>query len=252
MRIRKALVLPDMQCPYEDKATMKAVEKYMADDTFDYYINLGDFMDFDCISHHNIGKLRNVEGKRILKDYEYANKILDRHQSIIRKNNPKAEFVLLNGNHENRIDRMLEAQPVLSGMIEVDKGLRLKERGFKWVKCYPDGEVYKLGKASFHHGLYVSDGHAKKMVNAFNCNIFYGHLHDVQGYSKVTYGSNKTIVGQSLGCLCEYEQCYIKGNPTKWQQAITVFEFQENGTFTYNIIRIFNHSFSVNGKFYQP
>lgn len=251
-KIYKVIVLPDLQVPYHDKRSLKAVEKYMADNTWDEYVNLGDFMDLDCISSHNANNIRQVEAKRIFKDYEVGNEILDRHQAIIKKHNPKAKFTLLEGNHDYRIERYLDQFPQLEGLIEIENGLKLKQRGFKWVRCYQKGELHKIGHAYFHHGRFTNQYYARKMVEYYGVNIFFGHNHDIQGFSKVNYGKNKTLVGQSLGCLCEYEQSYIKGNPTNWQQAFGIFYFLPNGHFTYYIARIFQHRFiSPEGKIYD-
>lgn len=251
-KVYSVIVLPDLQVPYEDKVALKAVEAYMADEVWDEYINMGDYMDFDCISSYNEKNLRAVEGKKIFADYEAGNAILDRHQSIVRKNNKNARFVMLEGNHDFRMERYIDEHPQLRGMLEVDVCLKFKERGFKFVRCFKDGEVYKLGKAYFHHGLYTNQNHAKTMVDRFGVNIFYGHVHDVQLFSKVTWGKDKTIVGQSLGCLCDYEQSYIKQNPSNWQHAFATFFFDEDGHFSYYITRIFNGRFiAPNGKVYD-
>lgn len=247
-----AIVLPDMQVPYHDKRSMDAVEQFISKHKWDYYINLGDYMDLDCISSHNKNNLRAVEGKRIMKDYEAGNLILDRHQKIIQKKNPGAKFVLLEGNHEYRIERYIDANPQLEGMVEVEIGLRLEERGFKYVRCYKTGEHYTLGKANFHHGQYTSKYHANKMVDAYGDNIFYGHTHDIMCHPKVLKGKDKTLVGQSLGCLCDYEQSYIGKNPSNWQQGFAVFFFLPNGFFTYYVTRIFDHKFiGIDGVVYQ-
>jgi hypothetical protein len=237
------IVLPDMQVPYEDRKSLHAVEKYMAAHRFDGYLNIGDFLDFDCISSHNLNNLRAVEGKRILADYDHANRILDRHQAIVRKNNPKARFVLLEGNHEQRMDRYLDANPQMEGMMEVDLNLRLDQRGIRYVKSWSKGEHFTIGKANFTHGQYTNQYHASKMVNAYGENVFYGHTHDVQCMPKVLKGADKTIVGQSLGCLCEYELSYMKGRPSNWQQAFAIFQFLPDGFFTYDVRRIFKHRF---------
>lgn len=247
-RVTSAIILSDLQVPYHDKKTLAAVEEFMASRNWDYYIQVGDFLDFDCISSHNKNKLREIEGKRLFKDYEVGNEILDRHQEIVRKNNADAQFVLLEGNHEVRVESYLDANPQLEGMVEVEHGLKLKERGFKWVRCYHKGEIFKLGKANFHHGQYTTKYHANKMVENFGDNIFYGHTHDVMCYPKVLRGKDKTIVGQSLGCLCQYEQPYMKGRPSNWQQAFGIFYFFPNGYFTYDVPRIFNHKFIVDGE----
>lgn len=250
-KITTAIVIPDMQVPYHDVKSTKAVESFMADYSWDYYINLGDFMDFDCISAYNANKLRIVEGKRIMGDYDIANDILDRHQSIIRKKNKKAEFVLLEGNHEERMERYIDANPTVEGLLEVENGLKLKERGFKWVRYRDNDNKFNLGKATFIHGQYTPKYHAYKHVENWGCNIFYGHLHDVQTFSMIKHGDNDTNVGQCMGCLCKYDQQYIKGSPTNWQQAFGVFYFKPNGHFTYYVPRIINNKFIWNGKEYS-
>ena len=68
------LVLPDMQIPFEDKVTMRAVEAYMADvaesdHPFDGYINLGDFLDFSEISRWNKNNPRAKRGQAVRKSF---------------------------------------------------------------------------------------------------------------------------------------------------------------------------------------
>ncbi|MHC4621321.1 MAG: hypothetical protein ACYTEQ_26560, partial [Planctomycetota bacterium] len=97
--------------------------------------------------------------------------------------------------------------------------LHLDERGIKWVRSWSKSELYKIGKAIFHHGPYSNMHHAKKTALNYGEPTFYGHTHDIQAFSEIQHGNNKTIMAQSLGCLCEYEQPYIRGRPTRWQQA---------------------------------
>ncbi len=236
--IKRWIVLPDIHIPLEDKRSLLAVEKMMADFRFDGWLQLGDFMDFDCISSHNKNNLRAVEGKRLMLDYEHAAKFLDRHQAIIRANNKNAEFVILEGNHSFRVERYIDANPALEGMVEVPTALEFDRRRIKWVPYWSKGTTFKIGKATFIHGRYGGEHHAKKHVNKFGCNIFYGHIHDVQTYSAEMLGQENTMVGQSLGCLC-LPQKYMRGAPDKWQQAFAVFEFFPDGFFSYTVIRIF-------------
>lgn len=247
MKTKKAIVLTDMHIPYHDEQTLRAVEQYMSENKFDYYINLGDLLDFDYISKYNENNKRGNELKRIDKDYATANEILDRHQAIIRKNNKKAEFILLEGNHDARMEKFIDKEPIVEGRMEMDKGLHLEKRGFKFLR---ESEVYTLQNANFIHGKYTSKFHAHKTVDNYGVNIFYGHLHTFQTYMKVLYGNDKTIVGQSIGCLCEYDQKYLKGNPTAWQQGFAVFEFFPDGFFNYYPVSIFKHRFVINGKVY--
>lgn len=228
--------------------TMRAVEQYMGDRQWDEIVYLGDFLDLDVISSHNKDNLRALESKRIKADYEYASDVLDWHATLA----PKAKFTLIEGNHEERAERYVDANPALEGLMEVETGLQLLKRKINWVRFWSKGEVYQIGKARFIHGLYTTQYHARKHVENYGENVFYGHTHDVQTYSKELHGSDKTIVGQSLGCLCRYDQSYLKGKPTKWQQAFGVFYFFPDGFFQYFVVRIFKHRFvSPDGKVYQ-
>jgi predicted phosphodiesterase len=253
MKIEASLVLSDLQIPFEDPKSLSAVEKYMASRRWDRVVYIGDFIDFDMVSSFNKGAPRRTQGRYIKGDYDYANKILDRHQAIVRKRNPKAEFVLLEGNHEERIERYIDEHPELQGMFEVEEGLRLKQRGIKWVRSWSKGETYQVGKAYFTHGLYTNQYHAKKMADAFGTTIIYGHTHDMMSIPRVIKTKQEIHVGQSIGCLCEYDQAYMKGKPSNWQQGFAVFFTLPNGNFTYYTPRIFEHQFiGPDGVLYTP
>ena len=239
------IVIPDIHTSVSrehDELSLGAVEQFMASKRFDGYLNLGDLLDFVIISSHNIGNLREVEGGRIFEEYKIADSILTRHEQIIRGNNPNARMVYLEGNHEYRIERYLNVRPELEGMLEVDKCLHLKEHRIDWVRSWSRGELFQLGNCFFHHGLYCNDHHAKKMVQRFTKNILYGHCHDLQIYTSYGVPADNVLIGASLGCLCKIPQRYLRGGPTRWMQAITIFQFEPaTGHFTFNPIRINNH-----------
>lgn len=236
--------------PYQDGRSLLAVEKLMEDIRFDGYLLIGDFLDFDCISSHNKNNLRAVEGKRLQADYDVAGEILDRHQALIRAKNKNAEFVYIEGNHENRVDRYVDANPALEGMVEVPTCLEFGRRKFKWVPFWSQGKVFSIGKATFIHGRYTNDAHAKKHVQRYGRNVFYGHLHDVQGYSAEMLGEGNTLCGQSLGCLC-LPQKYMQGAPDKWQHAFAIIDFFPDGNFCPHVIKIFKHRFTYGTKVYE-
>ena len=242
-----------MQCPFEDQVTMRAVEQYMSDVAWDYVINLGDFMDFNCISRWNTGLPGLKAGENLERDYDHGNAVLDRHCIAARKKNPDCQMVLLEGNHDYRVVAWGHKYPELGELLSVPRMLRLRERGIKWVKSWSDGALYKVGKAVFHHGRFTNKYHAAKMALHYGTPIFYGHTHDIQEYWQVLHGKDEVIKGKSLGCLCEYGQRYLKGAPTNWQQAITVFYFHEDGYFQDHTAPIFKHRFigPTNGKVYD-
>lgn len=245
---KQVLVLPDLHIPDHDRKTWRAVSQYIRDNDWDEVVLLGDFMDFDQIASYNLNALRKVEGKRLFKDYEIGNKFLDELQRDV----GGAPITIIEGNHDERIERYINAHPELEGIIEMDKQLKFKERGIKWVRFASKGEMYSIGKATFIHGIYTTPNHAQKHVTEYERNIFYGHLHDFQQYSKRSIGANDVKVGQSLGCLQKYKPYYLKGYADKWQQGFAVFQFWQNGFFNYYPVAIFNHKFvTMNGLLYD-
>lgn len=243
MKIDAWIILSDLQVPYEDVHSLAAVEKYMAAHKWAGYIQIGDFLDFDSISSFNQHLPRKTRNSFISNDIDRANKILDRHQAIVRRRNPEAKFVLLEGNHEERVERFLDQNPMFEGLLDVPKLLRLGERDIKWIKAWTNGETYSVGKARFTHGNYTNQYHAKKMVDAEDRSIFYGHTHDMMCIPKSKRDKTELHIGQSIGCLCEIEQSYMKGKPSNWQQGFMVLFLMPNGNYTYYTPRIFDHKF---------
>jgi len=250
---KTAIVLTDTHIRKHDPVTLAAVEAYMGDVWLDYWLHLGDLMDFDCISDFNRNKLRKVEGARVAADYAEANAFLDRHTEACRRKNPACKMVLLEGNHDERVARYIDANPVLENLMEPELQLDLDRRGIQYVRSWSRNELYQLGNARFHHGVYHNKYHAAKMAASFGEPIFYGHLHDIQAYSEILHGNDKTIMAQSLGCLCKYDQEYLRGRPTKWQQAFAVFHIYPDGYFQHFVVSIFKHRFigPTNGKVYD-
>lgn len=239
-----------MQVPYEDKQTMKAVEAYMGDHRWDYYINLGDLCDFNEISQWTADSPGAIE-EDVADTFDRVNEILDRHQAIVRKNNPHAKFILIEGNHDYRAVSYALKHPGLAKHLNVPRNLRLKERGFQWIPNWSQGKLFHIGNAYFSHGKFTNKYHAAKMAEVYGVAMYYGHTHDVMEFPKVLMGNDKTVVAKSLGCLCRYDQKYLRGNPTNWQQAVSTFYFFPDGMFTEHTFRIFKHRFYADGKVYD-
>lgn len=245
------IVLPDMQVPFHDRRTLAAVEAYMDDHRWDGYINLGDFLDFRELSSFERENKRENKIAAIRRSYAAGNMVLDRHVDIVRRKNKSAKMVLIEGNHEFRIESYLDRHPEAEGLVEVPVGLKLKERNIEWVPYWSQGRTYRIGNAYFGHGRYTNDHHAAKHARHYGVCFYYGHLHDIQVYTLVQHGPDKTIEAASLGCLCRYDQKYIQGSPTRWQQAFAVFYFFPDGYYQRFIVRIFKHRFiSPEGRVY--
>ena len=252
MKTEKWIVLPDLQFPFIDTRTVNAVFKYIKDNHWDGLLQLGDFMDWDFISRWNVENARRTEGQRFIKEYEGANKFLDKLVEVTRFQNRKAQMVILEGNHDWRVEKVIDKTPMYEGIIEMEKNLHFKERGIYYHRYWSHRKPFQIGNALFVHGEYINDAHAKKMALTFGQPVFYGHTHDHQLYSRVMRGGDKTITAESLGCLCIYDLPYMGHRPSNWQQMFAVFYFFPDGYFNHFSIDIFKHRFfSPEGKVYQ-
>lgn len=252
MKQEKWIVLPDFQWPYIDIRTVNAVFKYIKENRWDGMIQLGDFMDWDFISRWTAENARRIEGQRFIKEYEGANKFLDKLVEVVRHQNKSAQMVIIEGNHDWRVEAVMDKTPMYEGMLEMETNLRFKERGIYYHRYWTHRKPYQIGNALFVHGEAIGDNHAKKMAQDFGQPVFYGHTHDHQLYSKVMRGRDKTITAESLGCLCIYELPYMGHKPSRWQQGFAVFHFFPDGFFNHFFVDIFKHRFtSPDGKIYQ-
>lgn len=247
----RLLVLPDMHVPVHDRKALSAVLKYAKDESFDEVIQIGDFMDMMVVSSHEKENARGLEGMRLEADYKLGREILDGITKAVQVKNSKCKRVLLEGNHEYRIERFIDKYPGFEGLVEIEKGLELTVSGWKWVRAWSKGDIYGVGNLFFTHGRYHNDHHAKTHATRYAVNLIYGHVHSIQTYSLPRFGSNKAVIARSIGCLCNLNQGYMRGAPTAWQQAVADIWVDYSGRSTISLIEISDGRFvAPNGKTY--
>lgn len=242
------LVIPDTHVPFEDRRSFKALFKYANTREWGGIIILGDFMDLDQLSRFSDGDARLIASRGLRKDFDLANQLLDKIDRI-----PCNSWkVYLKGNHEARTETFSKRLPQLEELISVPYNLGLKQRGWHWVDTYQHNTMtLQIGKANFIHGLYCSKYHAQRHVEDYGVNIFTGHTHDAQTYSKVRAGKDDSIVGASLGVMARHDLAYKNGKPDRWQQGFAIFDFHKNGCFNWQFVSIFNHRFKIDGVTYS-
>jgi len=241
----KVCILPDIHAPVHDQQAMSSVLAYMRSETWDEVVQLGDFVDVHAISEHNTGKPGAIPHP-LSYEYEVANSLLDKIVSAARSKNKACKITFLKGNHEFRADRFVEKHPELKGLVEPHIALRYNARKIDYVESYPRGDVYSIGHLHMHHGYYCNEFHTKKHAEAYGVNIVTGHVHDFQTYSKVTWGSGKTRLATSLGCLCVLDAPYLHGRPSKWVHGFGVAYVKPDGNFNLYPVQI------IDGHFVAP
>ena len=112
------LVIADTQAkPTESLEYMLWIGKYIADIKPDVVVHIGDHYDMPSLSSYDKGKA-SAEGRRFVDDLNAGNKGLELLNLAIHKDptyNPRKVFC--KGNHEHRIDRYVEDNPELIGVI---------------------------------------------------------------------------------------------------------------------------------------
>lgn len=236
------LVFPDAHVddglPVALETALSFGEYFKPDET----VILGDFLNFDYISHFVEHDMIARENKRLFKDFQIANNVLDTIQKFT-----KSKVTYIIGNHERRLDVWVRQHAEVEGLISLKAQLDLKKRD---IEIIPEGAIYHLGHARFTHGWYAIQYHAKRSVEYAGDNIFYGHTHDVQSYSKPNCEQQPTI-GQSLGCLCELNPEYMRNKPSRWVNALGIFYFDKKGMFTYYVPIMINGQFIFAGKVFK-
>lgn len=124
----RILVIPDCQIkegvPTEHLSWAgQAIVDYKPD----VVVNMGDFADMPSLSSHDKAGSKYFEGLRYKKDVEVAVEAmkvllapLRERQALQKKNKEKIykpRLVFLLGNHENRIDRAINNNPMLEGLL---------------------------------------------------------------------------------------------------------------------------------------
>lgn len=123
----KHLFIPDIQSkegvPFDH---LEWIGQYIVDKKPDVIVQIGDFADMPSLSSYDRGT-RSFEGRRYKKDVAAARQAMDtllapmKAFNAKKRKNKEAQYrprmVLTLGNHEHRIERAVEAQAELEGII---------------------------------------------------------------------------------------------------------------------------------------
>ena len=216
----------------------------------DLTVILGDNHDFSAFSHHRTapGYTSNTQ----LEIDRFGTEV-----AIQREINPNGEIVVLSGNHDDRLNKIIVDK--VPGLIGISKAntrepvlsianlCRFDEYGVVSVEAYPDGEYWVNDYLRFEHGSKVSaapGSTAAKYLSDAKVSTIYGHTHRQElVYSRIrgrgwtrpifagTPGTTARIDGVlpsgQTGITSKGKQA---GNFTeKWQQGIFVVWYQPEG-----------------------
>jgi len=163
-----------------------------------------------------------------------------------RKAKPKAEIKELEGNHDERMPRLIVAgmrqayrlKPVdeltLPPSLSVPRLLALHELGVEYVDGYPDNGYFLNKNVYITHGDIVR-GAPGGTANAFTqrqaFTTVFAHVHRREQVARRLATSSGDLVYSAFcpGCACHVDG-RVPGSTSKsqWQQGIAVVEYTEN------------------------
>lgn len=244
--IKRAVVLPDVHLDTNVPKDYLPVKKFIAEYKPDKVIILGDFMNVGSMSAWDYDKKRKMEGRRWIKEVEVANKELDYLEKYVK--DKEDGIIYLEGNHEDRVQRYLDKNPEMEGIIEIEEQLGLKKRNVKWVEM---NKLYKLGEMHFTHGMYTNKYCAQKHLDVLGCNVCFGHQHKTQTAFQ-NQAMAKPIMSYALGTLGDKAPDYLKGRPGNWINQFAIYEWDtKSGRFSLTPINVIKNTFIYGGKVYS-
>lgn len=215
----KILVIPD--CQVKEGVPLEHLTwagKAIVDYKPDVVVNLGDFADMPSLSSHDIKGSKYFEGLRYKKDIEAAKEAMklllaplreaQKAQKASKHKVYKPRMVLTLGNHENRIDRAVNNNPTLEGLISVED----LEYGKDW-EVYGFLHPVFIAGVGFNHYWPVGAmgrpaGTSSAIINKLHMSCVAGH----QQGKQIAYGKRadgKPICAIIVGSYYLHDESYM-------------------------------------------
>jgi hypothetical protein len=251
--MKRIVVIPDLQLPYEDRRALRTVINFVGDYQPDEVIQIGDLVDYPAPSRWTAGTRAEFEGG-VLRDSEYAKRaFLEPLRAVY-----DGPLNILEGNHDERPRRYLAKKaPALaeSNAFNFEVLLDFDGYGIKRVEPY-----YR-----FAPGWVAIHGHESPGLNGIagrtaaakakraGTSLLMGHTHRLAiSPESIGYGGKlKTIYGFECGHLMDVRKAsYLKGGPANWQRGIGLFYASKYGAIPHAIPVEDDGSFVVEGTRY--
>ena len=185
---KKHLILPDVQAKDGvDFTYLNKIGRYIVEKKPDTIVCIGDFADMPSLSSYDVGK-KSFEGKRYVKDIQASHEAMSALlQPMVdfnlkaRKNKEKLykpKMVLTLGNHENRINRAVENDSKLEGVLSIND---LGYENYGW-EVHPFLEVVVIDGIAYSH--YFTTGLMDRPVTTAAACLSKKHMSCIQGHQQ--------------------------------------------------------------------
>lgn len=240
------LIIPDTQIrPDDDLSFLTWIGEYIVDKKPDVVVQLGDWADMHSLSSYDMGR-KSGEGARYSEDIEAANAGIEALMAPIneynnkRRKNKKAlytpRWVVTLGNHENRINKHVEAYPLLDKVLSTDD-IKFKENGWE---VYDFLEVVVVDGIAYSHFFprgpngrimqtYRGAPNARVQVVREGRSCTAGHM---QGLDWAVHPTGHNIqYGLIAGSCYKHQETYLSPQGTNHWRGIIVKNQVKNGEY---------------------
>jgi predicted phosphodiesterase len=224
---KRILVIPDAHArKSQSNKRFDALGNFIVRKKPDIVVCIGDWADMPSLSTYDKGR-KAAEGQRVQHDIDAANDALERTMSKVQKGLGKnaPPFHITLGNHEDRIDRHVEANPNLEGKLSMDD-LQFKKWGWK---VHPFLQPLVLQGILFQH--YLPSGplgkptsgvnHARSLILKAMMSTVVGHSHQRDFY-ETTRADKRKMFGLVVGCFDKGSHSYAKGTQHAWWSGLVM------------------------------
>lgn len=234
------VVISDLHAPDHHKPSWDAFLQWCDHNRPQEVILNGDIVELESMSSHVTGTTGTLES-----DLACADQVLS---ELMEANSSDCKYDWLEGNHETRGKRKAKTHlPEAGSLLDIGKLLHLEERGIVW---HEEGAGVKRGDLLFVHGYYYCKHHAAKHLDAYKCDIAYGHTHRPQSFTTAGH-DNVPLAAYGLPCMRTLRPEWKNGAPTGWVNGFGVYNYLP-GTGQYNLytVMIKDGKFMWNGRMY--
>lgn len=234
-------VLPDVQAkPGVDFTYLNKIGRYIVEKKPEKIVCLGDFADMPSLSSYDVGK-KSFEGKRYVKDISASKEAMIQFLSPIWEFNDKArknkekqykpEMYMLLGNHEARINRAVENDPKLDGVLSIND---LEYEEFGW-KVTPFLDVLVLDGVAYSH--YFTSGLLGRPVTTAAACLSKKHQSCIQGHQQGLQihtgfrADGKKLTSVIAGSCYEHNEDYMSFQGNNHWRGFLVLHDVDDGEF---------------------
>ena len=239
------LVIPDIQVKKGvPMAHLHHIGQFIANKRPTHVVNIGDWADMPSLSFYDKGKM-SFEGRRYNDDIEASKLAMDillkpladlqakQKRSKVKVYKPK--MILTLGNHEDRINRAVENDAILEGVISIEDLEYEKD----W-EVIPFLEVTTIAGVDFSHyftsgvmGRPVSSSRALVTKKLNSCVM--GHIQTMESHTQ--YRPNgKRVTGLFVGTAYTHHEAYLKPQGNVHWRGIHMLYNVNDGDFDHHSI----------------